>query len=49
MTHRKSAYWGMPPEADAERVAPRAEGLATDEKPSKPTVPVLCMDEQPGQ
>jgi hypothetical protein len=49
MTHRKSAYWVLPPEADAECVAPREEGLETYEKPYKPNVPVLCMDAQPVQ
>jgi hypothetical protein len=49
MTTRQSAYGVIPPEADAECVAPRAEGLATYDKPSNPHVPVLCMAEQPVQ
>ena len=49
MTHRKSAYWVIPPEADAEFVAHREEVLETYEKPYNPNVPVLCMDEQPVQ
>ena len=49
MTHRKIAYWVMTPEADAEFVAHMEEVLATYEKPYSPTVPVLCMDEQPVQ
>ena len=49
MTHRKSAYWVIPPEADAECVAHMEEVLETYEKPYNPNVPVLCMDEQPVQ
>jgi hypothetical protein len=49
MTKRKIAYWGMPPEADAACVAHMEEGLETYDKPYNPHVPVLCMDEQPGQ
>jgi len=48
-TKRKIAYWVMPPEADAECVAHREEGLETYEKPYNPHVPVVCMDEQPVQ
>jgi hypothetical protein len=48
MTKRQLAYGVMPPEAAAACVAPRAEGLATYEKPYNPHVPVLCMDAQPG-
>jgi len=49
LPHRQSAYWVLPPAADAAFVAHREEGLASYEKPSKPTVPVLGMDEPPGQ
>src|SRR3989441_12554900 len=49
MTHRKIAYWVIPPEADAECVAHMEEVLDTYEKPYNPHVPVLCMDEQPVQ
>ncbi len=49
MTHRKIAYWGIPPEADGEFVAHMEEVLEPYEKPYNPAVPVLCMDEQPVQ
>jgi hypothetical protein len=49
MTNRKIEYWVIPPEADAEFIAHREEGLETYEKPYNPNVPVLCMDEQPVQ
>ena len=49
MPKRKSAYWVMPPEADAACVAHLEEGLATYEKPYHPHVPVLCMAAPPGQ
>jgi hypothetical protein len=39
----------IPPEADAEFVAPLEEVLETYEKPYHPDMPVLCMDEQPVQ
>ena len=49
MTNRKIEYWVIPPEADAEFAAHMEEVLETYEKPSDPTHPVLCMDEQPVQ
>ena len=49
MTNRKIEYWVIPPEADAEFVAHMEDVLETDEKPSDPDAPVLCMDEQPVQ
>ncbi len=49
MTNRKIAYWVIPPAADAEFVAHMEEVLDTYAKPYNPNVPVLCMDEQPGQ
>lgn len=49
MTHRRSEYWVIPPEADAEFVAGMEEVLDTYAKPYDPAVPVLCMDEQPVQ
>jgi DDE superfamily endonuclease len=39
----------IPPEADGEFVAHTEEVLETYEKPYDPTVPVICMDEQPVQ
>lgn len=39
----------IPPECDAEFVAHMEDVLAVYEKPYDPTVPVLCMDEQPVQ
>lgn len=49
MTNRKIEYWVIPPEADGEFVAHMEEVLETYEKPYDPSVPVLCMDEQPVQ
>ena len=49
MTNRKIEYWVIPPEADGEFVAHMEEVLEVYEKPYNPTVPVLCMDEQPVQ
>ncbi|TWT35085.1 hypothetical protein KOR42_52110 [Thalassoglobus neptunius] len=49
MTNRKIQYWVIPPECDAEFVAHMEDVLAVYEKPYDPTVPVLCMDEQPVQ
>lgn len=39
----------IPPEADAEFVANMEEVLETYEQPYNPSVPVVCMDEQPVQ
>lgn len=39
----------IPPEADAEFVANMEEVLETYEQPYNPSVPVVCMDEQPIQ
>ena len=49
MTHRKIRYWVIPPENDAEFTACMEEVLETYEKPYNPSVPVICMDEQPVQ
>jgi hypothetical protein len=49
MTNRKIQYWVIPPDADAEFAANMEEVLETYEKPYDPTIPVLCMDEQPVQ
>jgi len=49
MTNRKIQYWVIPPEADAEFVANMEEVLETYKKPYNPSIPVLCMDEQPVQ
>lgn len=49
MTNRKTEYWVIPPEADAEFVAGMEEVLEIYERPYDPSCPVLCMDEQPVQ
>ncbi len=49
MTHRKIAYWVIPPQADAECVASMENVLDTYAKPYDPQLPVVCMDEQPMQ
>jgi hypothetical protein len=49
MTKRKIAYWGIPPEQDAECVACMEEVLDTYAAAYDPKHPVLCMDEQPIQ
>ena len=49
MTNRKIEYWVIPPDADGEFVAHMEEVLETYEKPYNPTIPVICMDEQPVQ
>ena len=49
MTNRKMQYWVIPPEADAEFVAHMEDVLETYSQPYDPSVPVLCMDEQPVQ
>src|SRR3954447_18507818 len=49
MTNRKIEYWVIPPEADGEFVAHMEVVLGIYEKPYNPTVPVICMDEQPVQ
>jgi hypothetical protein len=47
MTKRMIAYWGMPPEQDAECVAGMAEVLETYTAAYDPQHPVLGMDEPP--
>lgn len=49
MTKRKIQYWVIPPDCDAEFVANMEDVLHVYEKPLDPSVPVLCMDEQPVQ
>jgi len=49
MTKRKSEYWVIPPEQDAEFVACMEEVLETYAQAYNPKYPVLCMDEQPVQ
>src|SRR3954452_22877342 len=49
MTNLKIEYRVIPPEADGEFVAQMEEVREIYEKPYDPAVPVLCMDEQPGQ
>ena len=49
MTKRKIQYWVIPPDCDAEFVANMEDVLHIYEKPHDPSVPVLCMDEQPVQ
>lgn len=49
MSKRKIAYWVIPPESDAEVVAPLEEVLATSVKPYDPGGPVIGMAEQPVQ
>jgi DDE superfamily endonuclease len=49
MTKRMIAYWVIPPEADAEFVAGMEEVLETYAHAYNPSLPVLCMDEQPVQ
>ena len=49
MKNRKMQSWVIPSEADAEFVAHMEDVLETYAKPYNPSVPVLCMDEQPVQ
>lgn len=49
MTKRKVEYWVIPPEQDAEFVAPMEEVLETYAQAYDPEHPVVCMDEQPVQ
>ena len=49
MTKRKIEYWVIPPEANAEFVAGMEEVLETYEQAYDPSLPVICMDEQPVQ
>ena len=49
MTGRKLEYWVIPPEANAEFAAAMESVLELYAKPLNPSVPVLCMDEQPVQ
>ena len=49
MTNRKIEYWVIPPDADGEFVAHMEKVLATYEKAYDPSLPVICMDEQPVQ
>jgi hypothetical protein len=48
-TKRAIQYWVIPPEADAEFVAPMEDVLDVYSRPYDANVPVLCMDEQPVQ
>ena len=49
MTQRKIEYWVIPPQADAEFVAPMEQVLDVYQEPYDPDCPVVCMDEQPVQ
>lgn len=49
MTGRKIQYWVIPPDANGEFVACMEEVLDVYERPYDPSVPVVCMDEQPVQ
>jgi len=49
VTGRKVQYWVIPPEANAEFVACMEEVLDVYERPYDPSIPVVCMDEQPVQ
>lgn len=49
MTKRKIEYWVMPPQADGEFVACMENVLETYALPYNPSLPVVCMDEQPVQ
>jgi hypothetical protein len=49
MTNRKIQYWVIPPEANAECVAPMENVLDTYALPQHAQVPVLCLEEQPVQ
>ena len=49
MTKRKIQYWVIPPKANGEFVAHMEDVLETYSKPYNPSIPVLCMDEQPIQ
>jgi hypothetical protein len=49
MTKRKSEYWVIPPEQDAEFVACMEDVLETYAKAYDPQHPVRCMDAQPVQ
>jgi hypothetical protein len=49
MTKRKIEYWVMPPHADGEFVACMENVLETYALPYNPSLPVVCMDEQPVQ
>lgn len=49
MTGRKIQYWVIPPDANGEFVASMEEVLDVYERPLDPSVPVVCMDEQPFQ
>lgn len=46
---RSIQYWVIPPEASSEFVANMEDVLDIYSRPYNPTVPVLCMDEQPVQ
>lgn len=49
MTKRKIQYWVIPPKSDSEFVACMEDVLDTYSMPYDPSVPVVCMDEQPVQ
>lgn len=48
-TKRHTQYWVIPPDADAEFTAHMEDVLDVYARPFAPSVPVLCMDEQPVQ
>ncbi len=49
LSSRQIEYWVIPPECDAEFVASMEEVLESYEKPCNPSLPVICLDEQPVQ
>lgn len=49
MTKRKIQYWVIPPESDSEFAASMEDVLDIYALPYNPSIPVVCMDEQPVQ
>jgi len=49
VTGRKIQYWVIPPESDGEFVAGMEDVLEVYARPYNPSIPVVCMDEQPVQ
>ena len=49
MSNRKIQYWVISPESDREFVASMEDVLETYALPYDPSIPVVCMDEQPVQ
>lgn len=49
MTQRKIQYWVIPPESDGEFAAAMEDVLDIYTLPYNPSIPVVCMDEQPIQ